>query len=109
VKELMTILLLMKEEPIRTPNHLNPEEVVKGSQVLETKLSTKMISELSKYLRGACCQDDIINVEEQISGSTALAVDKQRSIGASGAEAKLMKKCHDALVPSTRRLLEPIE
>jgi hypothetical protein len=46
INELMSILPLMKEEPIRTPNHLNPEKVVKGSQVLESKLNMKMISEL---------------------------------------------------------------
>jgi hypothetical protein len=109
VKELMSILPLMKKEPIRTPKHLNPEEVVKRSQVLERKLSTKTISKLSKKLSGACCQDDIINVEEQVGGNTALGIDEQRSIGASGAEAELMKKCCDALVPRTRRLLEPIK
>jgi hypothetical protein len=101
VKELMSILPLMKEEPIKTPNDLNPEEVVKRTQILDNIIHVEELS-------GACCQDNIIHVEEQVGGETALTVDEQRSIGASGAEAELIKKRCDALVPSLRRLLEPI-
>jgi hypothetical protein len=64
VKELMSILPLGKKEPIRTPNDLNPEEVVKRVQILDSKLGMNTISKLSKKLRGACCQDNIIHVEE---------------------------------------------
>jgi hypothetical protein len=108
VKELMSILPLVKKEPIRTLNKLHPEEVVKRAHILDSKLNPKMISKLSKKLRGACYQNNIIHVEELVGGETTLAVDEQRSIGASGAEAELMKKHCDALVPSTGRLLEPI-
>jgi hypothetical protein len=75
VKELMSILSLMKEEPIRTPNDLNPEEVVKRAQILDSKLSTKTISKLTKKVSGACCQDNIIHIEEQVGSETALTVD----------------------------------
>jgi hypothetical protein len=108
VKKLMSILPLMKKEPVRAANNLNTKEVVKRAHILDSKLSTKTISKLAKKLRSACRQDNIIHVEEQVGGKNALAVDEQRSIGASGAEAKLMKKRCDALVPSTGRLLEPI-
>jgi hypothetical protein len=108
IKKLMSILPLMNKEPIRSPNNLNAKEVVKRTHILDSKLSTKMISKLSKELRSARRQDNIIHVEEQVGGETALVVDEQRSIGASGAEAKLMEKHYDALVPSTGRLLEPI-
>jgi hypothetical protein len=77
VKELMRILPLMKKEPIRTLNNLNPEEVVRRAHILYRKLSTKTISKLSKKLRGACCQDNIIHVEEQEGCETALVVDEQ--------------------------------
>jgi hypothetical protein len=77
VKELMSILPLMKKEPIQTPNNLNVEEVVKRAHILDSKLSTKTINKLSKKLRGACCQDNIIHVEEQVGGETALVVDEQ--------------------------------
>jgi hypothetical protein len=109
VKKLMSILPLVKEEPIRSPNNLNAKEVVKRAHILDSKLSTKTISKLTKKLRSACCQDNIIHVEEQVGGETALAIDEQRSIGANGAKAELVEKHCDALVPSTRRLLEPIQ
>jgi hypothetical protein len=55
VKELMSILSLVKKEPIWMPNDLNPEEVVKRAHILDRKLSTKTISKPLKKLRGACC------------------------------------------------------
>jgi hypothetical protein len=76
VKKLMSILPLMKEEPIRSPNNLNAEEVVKRAHILDSKLSTKTISKISKELRSARRQGNIIHVEEQVSGETALAVDE---------------------------------
>jgi hypothetical protein len=109
IKKLMSILPLMKKEPIRSPNNLNAMEVVKRTHILDSELSTTTISKLSKELRSARRQDNIIHVEEQVGGETALVVDDQRSIGASGAKAKLMEKRCDALVPSTGRLLEPIQ
>jgi hypothetical protein len=68
VKKLMSILPLMKKEPVRVPNNLNTEEVVKRAHILDSKLSTKTISKLSEKLRSACRQDNIIHVEEQVGG-----------------------------------------
>ena len=68
-----------------------------------------MASELSKKRSQACCQYDVVDVEQHESSSIALVVDKQRSIGASGAEAKLMKNLCDPLVPGARSLLKPIQ
>jgi hypothetical protein len=66
IKKLMSILALMKEEPTRTPYYLNAEEVVKGSQVLESKLNLKTISELPNQLRGAARQDDIMTKRDYL-------------------------------------------
>jgi hypothetical protein len=76
IKELMSIHPLVKKEPIRTPNDLSPKEVVKRAHILDSKLSTKTISKLSKKLRGTCCQDNIIHVEEQVGSETTLAIDE---------------------------------
>jgi hypothetical protein len=46
IQKLMSILLLMKKETIRTPDHHNTKEVVERSQILESKLSPKTISKL---------------------------------------------------------------
>jgi hypothetical protein len=53
VKKLMSILPLMKKEPVQVPNNLNTKEVVKRAHILDSKLSTKMISKLSEKLRSA--------------------------------------------------------
>ena len=109
LEKLMGVLPLMKEEACRTTRHLDAEEVVERTQVLKGELGTKAVSELSKKVGGACCQDDVVDIEQQVSSGVALAIDEQRSIGACGAEAKLMKERCDALVPGARRLLEPVQ
>ena len=86
VEELMSVLPLMKKETIRTTHHLNTEEVVQRTQVLDGKLSTETISKLAKELRSACCQDDVVNIEQQVRHVGALVINKQRSIGECGAE-----------------------
>ena len=108
VEKLMSVLPLMKKESIRTTHHLNTEEVVQRTQVLNSKLSTETISKPAKELKSACCQDDVVNIEQQICRVCALVINKQRSIGACRAEAELVKERCDALVPGMRSLLEPI-
>jgi hypothetical protein len=55
LKKLMSVLALMKKELVGLTYHLKAEEVMKQSEVLESKLSTKMISELSKESIAAGC------------------------------------------------------
>ena len=105
----MSVLPLMKEEAIRTAHHLDTEEVVKMTQVLYGELSTKTSRELTEETSRTGRQDDVVNIEQQICRVCALVINKQRSIGACRAEAELMKKRRDVLVPGTRSLLEPIQ
>jgi hypothetical protein len=80
IHKLVSILSLMKKETIRTPNHLNTKEVVERSQILESKRSPKTISKYSYELRRGDCQDNVMDIKEQIGCSIALAVHKQREI-----------------------------
>jgi galactokinase len=48
LKKLMIVLALMKKEPVGSTYNLKAEEVMKRSEILESKLSTKTFSELSK-------------------------------------------------------------
>ena len=104
----MSVLPLMKKETIRTTHHLNTEEVVQRTQVLDGKLRTETISKPAKELRSACCQDDVVNIEKKIRRVGALVINKQRSIGACRAEVELTEERCDELVPSAGSLLEPI-
>jgi hypothetical protein len=57
----------MEKEPIRSAHYLKAKEVVKRAKVLDGELNAKTISELSKKSIVAGCQDDVINIEEQVS------------------------------------------
>jgi hypothetical protein len=62
LKKLMSILALMKEESVCSTYHFKAEELMKRSEVLESKLSTKTTSELSEESIAAGCQDDVVNI-----------------------------------------------
>jgi hypothetical protein len=78
------------------------------SEVFDTKLSAKTISELSKKSVAAGRQDDIVNIEQQVRSIGALAIDEQGGVGARRAKAELIKKCYHALVPRVWCLLHPV-
>jgi hypothetical protein len=99
----------MEKEPVRSAYDLKAEEVVKRAEVLDGELSAKTISELSKKSIAAGCEDDVVNIEQQISRIKALSIDEQGGIGARRPEAKVMKKRHHALVRGTWCLLQPIQ
>jgi hypothetical protein len=105
----MRVLVLIEKEPVRSAQHLKAEEVVKRAKVLDGELSAKTISELSKKSIATCCQDDVVNIEQQISSIKALSIDEQGGIGARRAEDKLMTKRHHALVRGAWCLLQPIQ
>jgi hypothetical protein len=106
VEELTGVLALVQEETIGATDNLDAEEVVQGTQVLEGGLSAKAVGESAKKIRGAGHQDDVVDVEEQVRGVGALVEDKQRSIRVCRAEAEVVEKRCDALVPHARGLLE---
>ena len=54
LEELVSILSLMKEEAIRTAHHLDTEEVVQRTQVLDGELSAKTSRELTKESSRTC-------------------------------------------------------
>jgi hypothetical protein len=62
LKKLMSVLALMKEESVCSTYHFKAEEVIKRSEVLESKLSTKTINELLEESIAAGCQDDVVNI-----------------------------------------------
>ena len=76
LQELMSVLPLMKEEAIRTAHHLDTEEVVQRTQVLDGELSAKTSRELTEETSRTCRQDDVVDIEQQKSSSITLVVDK---------------------------------
>jgi hypothetical protein len=109
LEKLMSILALVKKEPIRSTDHLETEKVMERPQVLDGELSAKAISKPSKKIGSAGRQDDVVNIEQQVGGLGAVSEDKQRGVGARRLEAKLVEEGRDALVPGARRLLQAIQ
>ena len=66
LQELVSVLPLMKEEAIRTAHHLDTEEVVQRTQVLDGELSAKTSRELTEETSRTCRQDDVIDIEQQV-------------------------------------------
>jgi hypothetical protein len=52
------------------------EEVVERAEVLDGELSAKTISELSKKSITTGCQNDVVNIEQQIGRIIALSIEK---------------------------------
>ena len=104
----MSVLPLMKKEAIWTAHHLNTEEVVQRTQVLDGELSAKTSRELTEETSHTCRQDDVVDIEQQVGRVRAVMID-ERGVRAGRAKPKLVEKHRDALVPSARSLLESIQ
>jgi hypothetical protein len=103
------MLTLMEKELIHSAHYLKAEEVVKRAEVLDGELSAKTISEISKKSIVSGYQDDVINIEQQVSHIRPLSKDEQGGVEARRAKAKLMKKRRHALVPATWCLLQSVQ
>jgi hypothetical protein len=99
----------MEKEPVRLAQYLKAEEVVKWDEVLDGELSAETISELSKKSIVAGCQDDVVNIEPQVSRIRTLSKDEQGGVGVRRAKAKLMKKRYHALVLGAWCLLQSVQ
>ena len=77
LEEVVSVLPLMKKEPIGAPYDLDAKEVVERTEVLESELSAKTVSKLSKKTIRAGGQDDVIDVEEQVGGVGAVSIDEE--------------------------------
>lgn len=90
LQELMSVLPLMKKEAIRTVHHLNTEEVVQRTQVLDGELSAKTSRDLTEKTSRTCRQDNVIDIEQQVGCVGALVIDEERCFRVGGAEPKLV-------------------
>jgi hypothetical protein len=99
----------MKKEPVRSAHYLKAEEVVKRAEVLDGELSAKTMSELTNKSIVAGCQDDVVDIEQQVSGIRTLSKDEQGGVGARRVKAKLMKKHRHALVSGAWCLLQYVQ
>ena len=63
LKDIVGVLPLMDEEPVRSAYNLETEELMERAEILDGELSTKTIGDPAKEVHGARCQDDVVDVE----------------------------------------------
>jgi hypothetical protein len=80
LKNVPSILALVKEEVVGLLLYCDTEKVVKRVEVLHRELLLKSCSGTLETLRARGGEDDVADVEQQVSSVGAAAVDEQRGI-----------------------------
>jgi hypothetical protein len=108
LEQISNILTLGEEEAIGGTRDRDPEEVMKVPEICHSELGVKELGDAMKKPRRRGCQNDVIDVEQQVGNVGTLFVDKERCVGGRCGEASPLNKTREALVPRPGRLLEPI-
>jgi hypothetical protein len=77
LKDVPSVLALVKEETVRPLLHLDVEEVVERVDALNDKLLLESCSGTLEKLWARGGEDNVINIEQQISKVGDTAVDEQ--------------------------------
>jgi hypothetical protein len=109
LKDISSVLAFVQEEVVVLLLHCDIEEVVQGSEVLHDKLSLEGRSGTLEKLRVRGGEDDVVNVEHQVSSVGAAAVDEQRGVRLGLHKAQQDQVGGEAVVPSMRCLLYSVE
>jgi hypothetical protein len=109
LKDVPSILALVEEETVRPLLYCDAEEVVERAEVLHRELQLESCSSMLEKLRVQGGEDDVVDVEQQVSSVSAAAVDKQRGVRLGLHEAQGDQVGGKAVVPRSRRLLRAVE
>jgi hypothetical protein len=77
LKNVLSVLALVKEEAVRLLLHRGIEEVVEVVEVLHGEMLLESCSGMLEKLRTRGGEDDVVNVEQQVSNVGVAAVDDQ--------------------------------
>jgi hypothetical protein len=83
--------------------------MMKIPKICHGELGVKGLGDASKKPSRRGCQNDVVDVEQQVGDVGALFVNKEGCIGDRSREASLLHEAREALVPRPGRLLEPIQ
>jgi hypothetical protein len=109
LKNVPSILALVKEEVVGLLLYCDTEKVVKRVEVLHRELLLKSCSGTLETLRARGGEDDVANVEQQVSSVGVAVVDEQRGIRLGLHEAQGDQVGGEAVVPRSRHLLQAVE
>jgi hypothetical protein len=108
LEQIRSILTLGEEEAVRGMRDRDPEEMMEIPEICHGELGVKKISDATKKSSRRGCQNEAVDVEQQVGDVGALFVDKERCIGDRRGGARPLNEAREALVPCSGCLLEPI-
>jgi hypothetical protein len=77
--------------------------------VFESKLRVKPVNEIMKNGARGACEENIINIHQDIKSNTMMIINKQRRITLAGVKSKRDQSLSEPFIPGPRSLLKPIE
>jgi hypothetical protein len=80
LKDIPSVLELVKEEVVWPLLYWDTEEVVKRVEVLHRKLLLKSYSGTLDKLRARGSEDDVVNIEQQVSSVSTVEVDEEQGV-----------------------------
>jgi hypothetical protein len=108
LEQIRSILMLGEEEVVGGTRDRDPKEMMEIPEIFHGELGVKKLGDATKKPSRRSCQNDVVDVEQQVGDVDPLFVDKERCIGGRRGEPKPLKEAREALVPCSGRLLEPI-
>jgi hypothetical protein len=109
LKDIPNILALVEEEVVRPLLYWDTEEVVERVEVLHRELLLERCSGMLEKLQARGGEDDVVDVEQQVSSVGTAVVDKQRDVRLDLREAQRDQVEGEAVVPHSRCLLQAVD
>jgi hypothetical protein len=87
----------------------DPKEMVEHTQILHSKLLLKSGNDAAeKWLTGGC-EDNVINIEQQVRNVSSMVIDKRRCIRLGLHKPQCQQESNKPIVPRPGYLLEAVE
>ena len=109
LEQVHSVLALRQEEAIYRTRDRDPKEMMTIPEICHSELRVKELGEAWKKRGRRGCQDDFVDVEQQVGDVGTHFLNKERRIGGRSSEARLLDEIGEPLVPCPGRLLESIQ
>jgi len=109
LEQIHSVLVLREEEAVNRTRDRDLEEVMKIPEICHGELGVKELGDATEECSRRSCQDDVVDVEQQVGDVDALFVNKERRVRSRSSEARLLDEAGEPLVPGPGRLLESIQ
>jgi len=108
-KNVFSILCLVEEEAMFVALNLHTEEEPDVTKILDCKFLAKQLDDVCQEITCRSGEQDVIDIDKQISCLTSVSEDEERCVGAGGDEANASEVATKTLKPRPGRLFKSIE